>query len=94
MKRLAGGERCFVVGGAIVGRVVGEPTTPSSWPTGSSTLFTTGQPSELSALYRGGASSFAYSQDTNHHNCTWQKLPDHTKARLIILAHSIQIVVS
>ena len=57
MKRLAGGERCFVVGGgAIVGRVVGEPTTPSSWPTGSSTLFTTGQPSELSALYRGGAS--------------------------------------
>ena len=32
-----------------------------------------------SVLHRGGASSFAYSQDTNHHNCTWQKLPDCTQ---------------
>jgi len=94
LKHLAGGERCFVVGGDHGLRSWGEPTTPSSWPTGSSASLMAGHHPSPKCASSGRCQLFTHSQNANHHNRTQQKLPDHTKAILLKLAHSIHIVVS
>jgi len=77
-----------------MGRVVGEPTTPSSWPTGSSASLMAGHHPNPKCASSERYQLFTHSQNANHHNCTQQKLPDRTKAILLKLAHSIQVVVS
>ena len=77
-----------------MGCVVGEPTTPSSWPTGSSASLMAGHHPNPKCALSGRCQLFTHSQNTNHHNRTWQDTQLHTKAILLKLAHSIQIVVS
>ena len=72
----SGGGRCFE---AIMGRVVGEPTMPSSWPTGSSASLMAGHHPNPKCASSGRYQLFAHSQDTNHHNRTRQKIPGRTQ---------------